>query len=110
MRIRRVVLAGAGIVASTIVGAASAHAAPPLPTPDQDSAEWTVTDGYLVKQSECTPDTPGDPQSITWDAPGFIPAIGGSGMIHDGNPQLGGQFAAHWVPLPGYWDVEYQFC
>jgi hypothetical protein len=110
MRIRPAIQA-AGVGALLIVGgAATASAAPPLPTPERDSAEWTVTDGYFVKQSGCTPDTPGDPEFITWDAPGFLPSIGGTGMIHDSNPQLGGQFSAHWVPSPGYWDVEYQFC
>lgn len=111
MRARRAVLTAACLGVSMVIGgAATGHAAPPVPTPDQGSAEWTVTDGYLVKQSGCTPDTPGDPQSITWDPPGFVPWMGGEGMINDANWQLGGHFSAHWVPSPGYWDVEYQFC
>lgn len=70
----------AGIAAALITGASGiAQAAPPPPpSPDQASAEWTVTDGYFVKQIGCTPpETPGDPQSITWDPPGFIPASAG---------------------------------
>ena len=73
-RIPRDILFAAGAVASMLIGGAvTVHAAPPTPTPDQDSAEWTVTDGYFLKQSDCTPDTPGDPLSITWDPPGFPP-------------------------------------
>ena len=81
-----------------------------MPSLVRPARNWTVTDGYFVTQSACTPDTPGNPEFITWDAPGFLGWIGGTGMIHDSNRQLGGQFSAHWVPLPGYWDVEYQFC
>ncbi|BDX31953.1 hypothetical protein TUM20985_25000 [Mycobacterium antarcticum] len=110
MSIRRTALAVVWVGAVVIGGAGTAGAAPPPPTPQQDSAEWTVTDGYFVKQIACTPDTPGDPVAITWDAPGFIPWLGGTGMIHDANPQLGGQFSTHWVPVPGYWDVAYEFC
>ncbi|WP_036347153.1 hypothetical protein [Mycolicibacterium aromaticivorans] len=101
----------AGIAAALITGASGiAQAAPPPPSPDQASAEWTVTDGYFVKQIGCTPETPGDPQSITWDPPGFIPGLGGQGMINDANPALGGHFSARWDPAPGFWDVQYEFC
>lgn len=101
----------AGIAAALITGASGiAHAAPPPPSPDQASAEWTVTDGYFVKQIGCTPETPGDPLSITWDPPGFIPGFGGQGMINDANPALGGHFSARWDPMPGFWDVQYEFC
>ena len=31
-------------------------------------------------------------------------------MITDANPALGGQFSANWIPVPGYWDVQYEFC
>ncbi len=103
-------LAAAVCAAAIVGGAATAQAAPPPPSPDQGSAEWTITDGYFLKQIGCTPQTPGDPLSITWDPPGFIPGFGGGGMINDANPQLGGHFSAHWVPVPGYWDVEYEFC
>ncbi|WP_319435472.1 hypothetical protein [Mycobacterium sp. RTGN5] len=111
MRSRRYLPMAAGIAAALIIGATgTAHAAPPPPTPDQSSAEWTVTDGYFVKQIGCTPETPGDPLSITWDPPGFIPGIGGQGMINDANPGLGGHFSAWWNPAPGFWDVQYEFC
>lgn len=115
MRIRRAIpsaiLAAASVGASVIIGGtANTYAAPPPPTPDQASAEWTVTDGYFLKQISCTPDMPGSPEAITWDPPGFIPGVGGAGMIHDANPQLGGHFSATWVPAPGYWDVQYEFC
>lgn len=111
MRGRRLLLSAAGVGAAVIIGASAvAHAAPPPPSPDQASAEWTVTDGYLVKQIGCTPETPGHPVSITWDPPGFIPGVGGAGTIHDANPALGGHFSARWVAVPGYWDVEYEFC
>ncbi len=100
----------AAVAAAVIGGTPSAHSAPPPPTPDQSSAEWTITDGYFLKQIGCTPDTPGDPVSIRWDRPGFIPGIGGTGMITDANPALGGQFSANWIPVPGYWDVQYEFC
>lgn len=69
MSIRRTALAVVWVGAVVIGGAGTAGAAPPPPTPQQDSAEWTVTDGYFVKQIACTPDTPGDPVAITWDAP-----------------------------------------
>lgn len=111
MRGQRFIVSVAGAGAAAIIAASGlAHAMPPPPTPDQASAEWTITDGYLTKQIRCTPDTPGDPISITWDPPGFIPGVGGTGMINDANPALGGQFSAYWVPHPGFWDVEYQFC
>ena len=110
-RIPRDILFAAGAVASMLIGGAvTVQAAPPTPTPDQDSAEWTVTDGYFLKQSDCTPDTPGDPLSITWDPLGFTPGMGGAGMMNDANPALGGHFSARWEPAPGYWDVQYEFC
>ncbi len=47
-------------------------------------------------------------ESITWDPPGFVPATGGSGMITDANPALGGQFTAAWTGSE--WSVEYLYC
>ena len=44
---------------------------------------------------------------VDWGVDGFSPE-GGSGMISDANPALGGPFAARWAG--NYWDVEYQFC
>ncbi|GAT08169.1 hypothetical protein H7I77_03955 [Mycolicibacterium novocastrense] len=111
MRGQRFILSVAGVITAATIGASAVvHASPPLPSPDQASAEWTITDGYLVKQIGCTPDTPGEPVSISCDPPGFVPAVGGTGMIHDADPALGGQFSARWIPSPGFWDVEYQFC
>ena len=115
MRIRRAIpraiLAAASACGLVIIGGtATTHASPPLPIPDQASAEVTVTDGYYVKQISCTPGMPGNPEAITWDPPGFTPGIGGSGTIHDANPQLGGHFSATWVPAVDDWDVQYEFC
>ncbi|MBB3605550.1 hypothetical protein FHT40_005237 [Mycolicibacterium sp. BK556] len=31
-------------------------------------------------------------------------------MINDANPALGGHFSAWWNPVPGFWDVQYEFC
>ena len=109
MRSRRRLQLATGVAAALIIGATgTAHAAPPPPTPDQASAEWTVTDGYFVKQIGCTPESPGDTLSITWDPPGFAPNVGGSGVIHDANPQLGGQYRADYVN--GRWHIEYLYC
>src|SRR3954471_13331997 len=116
MRTGRVMGHTIGIVASVgasviVASAGIAHAEPQVPpNPSQDSAEWWVTDGYFTKQIGCTPNTPGNPLSITWDWPGFVPAIGGAGMINDASPALGGHFTTHWVPVPGYWDTQYEFC
>lgn len=73
----------------------------------QDSAEKTIADGYIAKQIECTPDMPPTFQTVVWYPPGFTPQ-GGSGMIVDVNPSLGGPFQATWNG--NYWDVEYQYC
>jgi hypothetical protein len=106
-----------GVVAALSVAAVSvcmlmAHAPvaganPYLPVQTQDSAEFAITDGYIVKQTNCTPDLSPVFESITWNPPGFTPE-GGSGMINDADPALGGPFAARWAG--NYWDVEYQFC
>nr|WP_090344630.1 hypothetical protein [Mycolicibacterium malmesburyense]CRL76309.1 hypothetical protein CPGR_03926 [Mycolicibacterium malmesburyense] len=111
MRGRRFIVSVASAGAALAIGASGlAHAMPPPLGSDQASAEWAIFDGYLPKQIGCTPDKPGDPVSISWDPPGFTPGVGGTGMIHDANPALGGQFSAHWNPSPGFWDVEYEFC
>jgi hypothetical protein len=107
---RRVVttLSAAAVTAAALVATAPAASANPyLPEQTQDSAEFTIANGYIAKQIDCTPDMPPVFDSITWNAPGFLPD-GGSGMIHDANPDLGGPFAATWNGR--YWDVEYQFC
>lgn len=85
---------------------------PPPPSPpelgDQPTAEQRVIQGYAAKQHGCTPDTPPNPQSVTWDPPGFTPSVGGSGNINDANPQLGGPFRADWVN--GRWHIDYLYC
>jgi hypothetical protein len=75
---------------------------------DQATAEQKVIDGYVKKQINCTPELPPNPQSLTWDPPGFAPNVGGSGVIHDANPQLGGQYRADYVN--GRWHIEYPHC
>lgn len=81
---------------------------PPPDGGDQASAEQKIVDGYKAKQINCTPDLPPNPASITWDPPGFAPYVGGTGMIHDANPQLGGQYRADYVN--GRWHIEYMYC
>ncbi|WP_156664442.1 integrase [Mycobacterium sp. 852002-51057_SCH5723018] len=75
---------------------------------DQATAEQKVIDGYVQKQINCTADLPPNPQSLTWDPPGFAPYVGGSGVVHDANPQLGGQYRADYVD--GRWHIEYPYC
>ncbi|OBA71611.1 integrase [Mycobacterium sp. 1554424.7] len=75
---------------------------------DQVTAEQKIKDGYIQKQINCTPSLPPNPQSITWDPPGFAPNVGGSGVIRDANPQLGGQYRADYVN--GRWHIEYPYC
>jgi len=75
---------------------------------DQATAEQKVKDGYVKKQMSCTPDLPPNPQSVTWDPPGFAPYVGGTGVVHDANPQLGGQYRADYVN--GRWHIEYPYC
>lgn len=41
-------------------------------------------------------------------SPGFTPGVGGSGLIHDANPALGGQYRADYVN--GRWRIEYLYC
>ena len=81
---------------------------PPPDGGDQATAEQKVIDGYKQKQLNCTPDLPPNPQSLTWDPPGFAPNVGGSGVICDANPQLGGQYRADYVN--GRWHIEYPYC
>ncbi len=75
---------------------------------DQATAEQKIVDGYIKKQINCTPDLPPNPRSVTWDPPGFAPYVGGSGVIHDANPHLGGQYRADYVN--GRWHIEYLYC
>jgi hypothetical protein len=75
---------------------------------DQATAEQKIKDGYVAKQMNCTPNLPPNPQSVTWDPPGFAPYVGGTGVVHDVNPQLGGQYRADYVN--GRWHIEYPYC
>ncbi|MEE3752452.1 integrase [Mycobacterium intracellulare] len=84
---------------------------PNAPAPDggdQAAAERAIIDGYVKKQVGCTPTMPPNPVSIAWDPPGFTPGVGGSGLIHDANPALGGQYRADYVD--GRWRIEYLYC
>ncbi|MBW0018908.1 MAG: integrase [Mycobacterium sp.] len=87
---------------------ASCPDAPAADGGDQTTAEQRVIEGYIAKQQGCTPDTPPNPQSVTWDPPGFTPNIGGTGAITDASPALGGHFRADWVN--GRWHIEYPYC
>jgi hypothetical protein len=83
--------------------------APPKPGPrDQAGAEQVVRAAYLTMQKGCRPDLDPQFQSITWDAPGFSPEAGGSGVINDAVRGLGGQFQTAWT-IDG-WDTEFLFC
>jgi hypothetical protein len=108
--------ASAAVVANAPAGVCGANRlcpndpAPPSPPDlgDQPTAEQRVIEGYTAKQHGCTPDTPPNPQSVTWDPPGFTPSVGGSGNVTDANPQLGGPFRADWVN--GRWHIDYLYC
>jgi hypothetical protein len=104
---RTVVVVAAAAVTALIAHAPAAGADPYTPVQTQENAEFAIVDGYIVKQMVCTRDLSPVFESITWDSPGFTPE-GGTGMIHDANPALGGQFAATWAV--DNWAVEYQFC
>ena len=88
---------------------------------DQASAEQAVTAIYNQVQRGCTPSMPPSLQSISWNT--FNPASGGTGVIHDANPSLGGPFiVAYWnervgpaqdsPPYRAYgqWGVNLEFC
>lgn len=97
------------VARESICGASVFCPADPAPDAgDQATAEQKIKDGYIQKQINCTPSLPPNPQSITWDPPGFAPNVGGSGVIRDANPQLGGQYRADYVN--GRWHIEYPYC
>ena len=101
-------LSVAALSVCALVACAPLAAANPYdPVQTQDNAEFAIADGYVTKQMSCTADLSPVFESIDWNPPGFTPD-GGSGMIHDANPALGGPFAISWNGA--YWDVEYQFC
>lgn len=103
IRLLALTLVGTG----AFVAQAPASANPYDPVQTVDNAEFAIADGYIIKQMNCTPELAPVFDSVTWNPPGFTPQ-GGTGMIHDANPALGGAFAARWAG--NYWDVEYQFC
>lgn len=106
-RLTRLVSLAAAALCGVFAHTAVASADPYTPVQTQDSAEFAIADGYIAKQINCTPDLSPVFESITWNPPGFTPE-GGSGMIHDANPALGGPFSATWAG--NYWDIEYQYC
>lgn len=75
---------------------------------DQGTAERQIMNGYVDNEKGCRPDVTPNPQSVTWDPPGFQSNTGGSGKITDADPRLGGQFRADWVN--GHWHIEYPHC
>lgn len=106
-RVARLLSLAAASVCTLIAHLPVAAADPYTPVQTQDNAEFTIANGYIAKQMDCTPDLAPVFDSITWNPPGFTPE-GGSGMIHDANPVLGGPFVARWAG--NFWDIEYQFC
>ena len=100
-------LAGLAL-AFLLTSGAPVAADPPPDGGDQATAEQKVIDGYVNKQRNCTPNLPPNPSSVTWDPPGFAPYVGGSGVVHDTNPQLGGVYRADYVN--GRWQIEYPYC
>jgi hypothetical protein len=89
-------------------GCAQYPAAPGPDLGDQTTAEQRIIDGYVTKQRACTPEDAPSPNGVAWDAPGFVPNVGGTGTINDTNPGLGGPFRADWVN--GRWHIEYLYC
>lgn len=87
-------------------------APPPLSVGDQASAEQAIRNGYVQKLAHCgaTRSAVANVQSISWDPPGFSPTTGGSGMIHDADPRLGGPFIATPITTTGRWSIQYRFC
>jgi hypothetical protein len=75
---------------------------------DQATAEQKIIDGYVQNQTNCSPLLPPNPQSVTWDPPGFASFVGGTGVVHDANPALGARYRADYVN--GRWHIEYPYC
>jgi hypothetical protein len=95
-------------VGTAALAVATRPAAPAPDLGDQTTAEQRIVDGYVAKQRGCTPDLTPNPQGVTWDPPGFTPNVGGTGMVRDADPRLGGQFRADWVN--GRWNIVYPYC
>lgn len=103
-------LLAASLVAASIGAAFAPHAAADVLAgePDQQGAEKAILAGYVVKEIRCAPGRLPKPQSVAWNPPGFTPRVGGTGMIVDADPSLGGPFQADYVG--NGWNIEYQFC
>jgi hypothetical protein len=116
-------LAGAAAIGFAVLTPIASGIAPPAHaySGDQADAEQAVSAIYNRVQRGCTPHTPPSLQSISWDS--FNPAAGGTGLIHDANPSLGGPFqVAYWNPRVGpakdsppyraygQWGVNLEFC
>ncbi|BDB45191.1 MULTISPECIES: integrase [Mycobacterium] len=86
----------------------SCPASPAADGGDQATAERRIIDGYVAKQAGCTPEATADPQSVTWQPPGFTPNVGGAGNVNDADASLGGHFVAAYVN--GRWHIDYQYC
>lgn len=121
MLMRASIFMAAALTGSSILlgyPAASAYA----DAPTQASAESAVRSIYVDVQARCTPGLPPSLQSISWDFFSPTPVdgrIGGTGVIHDADPHLGGSFIAIWdtgAPPPpearkvGQWDIALEFC
>ena len=90
--------------------------------PDQAGAEEAVYAIYEQVQTACTPSSPPQPQSISWQT--FYPGASGTGVIIDANDALGGPFEIYYTnprvgPATddpsigrayGQWNVNLQFC
>ncbi len=92
-----------------VCGTTALCAADPAPDAgDQATAEQKIIDGYVQNQTNCSPLLPPNPQSVTWDPPGFAPYVGGTGVVRDANPALGARYRADYVD--GRWHIEYPHC
>lgn len=107
-----------------VLAAAGLHIASPQAhaNPDQAGAEEAVYAIYEQVQAACTPSSPPQPVSITWET--FYPGASGNGVINDANEGLGGPFAMYYTnprvgPATddpsvgrayGQWNVDLQFC
>jgi hypothetical protein len=84
---------------------------PSAPAPgDQASAEAAIKQGYVKKVADCyaTRNAVANVVAINWNPPGFKENQGGSGVIEDAKPSLGGEFTATYVD--GRWNIVYNWC
>ncbi|BBY44261.1 hypothetical protein [Mycolicibacterium celeriflavum] len=106
------------LTAAGLLLAPMAHA----DTGDLASAEEAVYAVYEQVQAACTPSSPPQPRSITWET--FYPGASGNGVVNDANEGLGGPFAIYYTNprvgpanddpsvgrAYGQWNVDLQFC